>query len=501
MAPEDAKLFSDGALRWVARLLCCVEHGAEWPTSCREVKLVPAAKPGEDHTRPEGYRLLAVLAWLYRAWGKARLHAMAGWIAGWAPDGFYTCVKSRGAADAWLRRAAELEKAKVCGGTFTGGSVDVEKCYDMLVRPLAYYLAAAAGMDKAVLTAYIRFQEAACYAISYAPGYGSFRGHLRGLPQGCPFSQIMLGLHALAWYRLTLQAEAVPRALADDLSFAADHLNHLAAVTTTMEATGEFVRDMGGTMKHAKCLFFSTEARARKDLKAMKWGPGEERIPAAASFRDLGAHIDTTAKAAALTLSTRCLAAARLLDTARRMPLDYAARAEFLRLKVLPKALYGAEVATPSMEALAKLTAACASFALPRAAWCRSAALTLCCAAGRGSLLWPEARILELRVIAFRRAMAKDPKAAEAMMATLEALVGEEAHGTWCAQAEDGAIAPAPPPGHAARPAWTLWPRPQGPVRLLLHSLHLAGAALDAQANLVHHGGPPIDILRGQSSG
>ena len=222
MAPEDAKHFSDGALRWVARLLCCVEHGAEWPTCCREVKLVPAAKPGEDHTRPEGYRLLAVLAWLYRAWGKARLHAMADWIAGWAPDGFYTCVKSRGAADAWLRRAAELEKAKVCGGTFTGGSVDVEKCYDMLLRPLAYYLAAAAGMDRAVLTAYIRFQEAARYTISNAPGYGSFRGHIRGLPQGCPFSQIMLGLHALAWYRLTLQAEAVPRALADDLSFAAD---------------------------------------------------------------------------------------------------------------------------------------------------------------------------------------------------------------------------------------------------------------------------------------
>ena len=100
-------------------------------------------------------------------------------------------------------------------------------------------------MDRAVLAAYIRFQEAANYTISYAPGYGRFRAHARGLPQGCPFSQIVLGLHALAWYRLTLQAEAVPRALADDLSLAADHLNHQAAVTTTMEATGEFVRDMG----------------------------------------------------------------------------------------------------------------------------------------------------------------------------------------------------------------------------------------------------------------
>ena len=151
------------------------------------------------------------------------------------------------------------------------------------------------------------------------------------------------------------------------------------------------------------------------------------------------------------------------------LPLDHGARAEYLRVKALPKALYGVEVAQPSCDALAKLTAACADFLLPRAAWCRSSTLALALA-GEGSAIFPEARLLELRVGAFRGVLAKDADARGSLLATLGALSQEGAWGTWADQAKAGGIQPAPAPGHAARPAWAMRPRPKGPMRLLLCS-------------------------------
>ena len=78
--------------------------------------------------------------------------------------------------------AGELEETQVEGRPYAGGAVDREKCYDMLSRPLAYYLAAAAGLDRPVLAAYLRYQEAATYSINYAAGMGAPRAHARGLP-------------------------------------------------------------------------------------------------------------------------------------------------------------------------------------------------------------------------------------------------------------------------------------------------------------------------------
>ena len=253
-------------------------------------------------------------------------------------------------------------------------------------------------------------------------------------------------------------------------------------------------------MKVPKCLFFSTCPEARAELKALTWGREEENIPVALHFRDLGGCHDTSLRGTALTQNALCAAAIAALKAAGRYGLDFDQRVEYVRVKALPMALYGVEISQPAGDRLAALTAACADFVLPRAAWTRSSTLVLT-ALGSDALLWPEGRILELRALAFRRACAKDARTGSLLRRTLEACCAAQARGTDTAAAREGRLQPAPPPGHPARPAWAVQPRPKGPFRLFLHSLHLAGAAIDAQAIIVQRDGPDIPLLGGPTSG
>ena len=75
------------------------------------------------------------------------------WVQSWASEASCACVEGRGAADAWLRQAAELEKAEIAEAEASGGVGDLDKFYDLLVRPLLYVLAEKTGIDRRFLDA------------------------------------------------------------------------------------------------------------------------------------------------------------------------------------------------------------------------------------------------------------------------------------------------------------------------------------------------------------
>ena len=148
------------------------------------------------------------------------------------------------------------------------------------------------------------------------------------------------------------------------------------------------------------------------------------------------------------------------------------------------------------MAALSALTAVATDFLLPRAAWLRPTTLALLLVPS-GAPVLPEACILVARALAFRRACAKDPGAAAALRATLARAIASGYVGTDAGAARAGALGPAPPPSHPTRKGWTVWPRPQGPLHLLLYSLHLAGAALTGDAVIIQFRGPDLPLLAG----
>eukprot|EP00972_Heterocapsa_arctica_P042677 6290730-Heterocapsa_arctica.AAC.1 len=55
-------------------------------------------------------------------------------------------ASSAGADDAWWSTALRLEEAKIDGDNFTGGSADIHKCFDQVLRELLYILLGLGGM-------------------------------------------------------------------------------------------------------------------------------------------------------------------------------------------------------------------------------------------------------------------------------------------------------------------------------------------------------------------
>eukprot|EP00973_Karenia_brevis_P080867 11218282-Karenia_brevis.AAC.1 len=64
-----------------------------------------------------------------------------------------------GAEDAWFMAALDLEEAAVTKQAYIGGTLDLFKCFDQVVRPLLYLILGISGVPVPVLTAYVNYHE------------------------------------------------------------------------------------------------------------------------------------------------------------------------------------------------------------------------------------------------------------------------------------------------------------------------------------------------------
>ena len=80
-----------------------------------------------------------------------------------------------------------------------GGIADIAKFFDHVRRGIVYEMVAAAGVPPMVLRAYKAYIENFLIYICLAGGIG--RPHKRkcGIPQGCPFSMMMVALIMRPW--------------------------------------------------------------------------------------------------------------------------------------------------------------------------------------------------------------------------------------------------------------------------------------------------------------
>ena len=194
-APADLALLSDSAYGWIARLLNVIENGGAWPRGMCLARAAFMVKDPKKVEQPLSYRILLILSAIYRRWATLRLRHMSEWISTWALPEMYAGVHGRGAADAWYATAAEMEEAFVVDGSpVTGGAVDIHKCFDQILRPIVYKLAGLAGMPVAVLDTYKRYQEGLEVRNSIAGGLGRSYRKEASIPQGDPFSMMLVAL-------------------------------------------------------------------------------------------------------------------------------------------------------------------------------------------------------------------------------------------------------------------------------------------------------------------
>ena len=137
-----------------------------------------------------------------------------------------------------------------------------------------------------------------------------------------------------------------------------------------------------------------------------KWRILKKTIPVVNTWRDLGMHLSTgTAKRVATTLTERMVATKKSVEKLGMIKAPYAMKTKAIRMKLLPKALYGSEAAPVNESALRRLRSAIAdtiTFTTAR----RAVDLTYAtCSNGRDLDL--DIEIVCRRVAAVRRALSK----------------------------------------------------------------------------------------------
>ena len=139
-------------------------------------------------------RILTLLPNIYRRWASLRLADLAPWIEGWNLDEIFAGVPGRGAEHAWYNTSILTEFLRTLEVHYTGAAADIWKCFDQVLRPLVYDILLAAGFPKHILHVYMSCIEQLTIRNVIMGHIGQPHKHRHGIPQGCPFSMMILAL-------------------------------------------------------------------------------------------------------------------------------------------------------------------------------------------------------------------------------------------------------------------------------------------------------------------
>ena len=130
----------------------------------------------------------------YRKWAAYRLQSLQPWVRSWMTEHMFAGVPHVGAEDAWWLTSLEIEHAQCTRVSLSGGSADIQKCFDMIVRPLLYTLARIQGMPLQILVPYMKYLEGMWVYNTVVGGLGEGCKRPCGILQGCPLSMMFVAL-------------------------------------------------------------------------------------------------------------------------------------------------------------------------------------------------------------------------------------------------------------------------------------------------------------------
>ena len=239
-AARDIALMSDKAIQLMVDLLNSIEQGAPWPEHMLATRAVFLSKNAHDTANPVAHRILKIISGWYRKWASCRVRNLQGWIATWDNKYIKSGVPGKGAQDAWLQTALQLELDNLTGLETAGGSVDIYKCFDQINRKLVLRLATEAGMPLRILEPYFRYIDNLQVQFQIGKTIGARHEDRCSIPQGCPFSMTMIALLLVPWTDLMNYQNVTPRVLADDLMFTTSGEGHFARTIRAMRSSRIF---------------------------------------------------------------------------------------------------------------------------------------------------------------------------------------------------------------------------------------------------------------------
>ena len=477
--PGEWSLLSRRATAAMATLLESIERGASWPASTLTGRAAFAAKTEQpDPDDPLAFRILSVLSLLYRKWAGYRNRSLDAWARTWDHPAIYSGAGARSCEEAWWTTALLVEHCRASGSSYAAGCVDIYNCHDQVVRGLMLHLAQLAGFPPALAAAYRHFHDNIQLRNSIGGSLGLPYSRTRGIPQGCPFSARLCALTLRPWILLCISHGASPRAMQDDLFLMVIILEPqvFQSFVDALESTHAFIAAIGAKLAPDKSANTSNSAAIRAALKTRHWQFAQQTLPVKLHFRDLGAHFSSGAVRVSGTSRARLARASDVAHSIGTLPTTTPIKINLLNSKAQAAALYGSEV-TPIVQADVRKfrTAVVNALNGPHHAM-RSPPLVLL--AHGAPHLDPHARILARRLLLLRRMLRLYPELRPTALEILAHYAAAQRRGSaW-------RVGDKLPEGRAA-----------GPVDLVLHSLHEAGAWLDDSFTIHYDNDGPARLL------
>ena len=292
------------------------------------VAMIP--KSGGDAT-PLGQRPLCVLPVVYRVWASARMVHLRPWFQSWVPSSVYSAGGGRSSVDAWFSSALDIEEC-LTGGVDSDVHLfvaDVVKSFDTVDRGVLDCVLSSLGLPDWFRHAYFQYHAGVRLRFKLAAGLGESWTRDGGIPQGCPLSMMFIVALYLPWCRYLGQLPDVsPQLYADNLKCVSTDPGQLLCAS---RFTAAYVRLVGQEPAPSKCVFMSTSAAVRKDMRDWVICAGGERWTVRLDVRDLGGHLDTTYRAWGCTLAARVCSVLRVVWLVSALPLGYLGKLRVLR--------------------------------------------------------------------------------------------------------------------------------------------------------------------------
>ena len=202
------------------------------------------------------------------------------------------------------------------------------------------------------------------------------------------------------------------------------------------------------------------------------------------NFRDVGSHVNLSARANGTTLTKRLAAGCPKARRITYLPHSMHLKTNFVESDVLSSSLYGCESTYANQSAVDKLTTAIGDVVAPQAKRrCLDIAFSL---THKEISPWP--RIFMRRIIMLRRMTAKHPFILPQIVDLITHYLGQSFPGTIGSQDPDNGIMGLPALQGAAAKAWNERFLPRGPVGLALLAAARFRVAIDTDLRVRQSG-------------
>ena len=138
-----------------------------------------------------------------------------------------------------------------------------------------------------------------------AGGLGSEYSRETSIPQGDPFSMMLVALLMRPWMLQMTAVAVVPRILADDLQIFSSGTRRLENLAYAFDLTHKHMEDMGAMIAPTKSITAASDTTSRKWLRGHRWRRLRKKVPVLTDMRDLGGHLNTAANRTYGTTLTR----------------------------------------------------------------------------------------------------------------------------------------------------------------------------------------------------